>query len=261
MHPDWIIPKWPAPSRVRSVCTSRVGGRSTASYESMNLGDHVGDNPLAVGANRALLYKAIVAHPVFLSQQHGIGVIELQRSTHHGTEADACITREPGVACTVLVADCLPVLFTDERGSFVAAAHAGWRGLAGQAGIGILESVSHQFLPANRLDRTRVATQLMAWLGPCIGPDAFEVGLEVKVAFETQDPMAAACFRPKSPGKWLADLAALARLRLRALGIHQIYGNDGSPAWCTASNPQRFFSHRRDGVSGRMASCVWLSVS
>jgi YfiH family protein len=227
----------------------------------MNLGDHVGDNPFAVGANRALLQKAIDAHPVFLSQQHGIGVVELQRSTHQGTQADACITHELGVACTVLVADCLPVLFTNEQGSFVAAAHAGWRGLAGQAGIGVLESVSHHFLPSNLQDRSRVASRLMAWLGPCIGPDAFEVGPEVKAAFEAQDPMSAACFRPKSPGKWLADLPALARQRLRALGIHQIYGNDGSPAWCTVRNAQRYFSHRRDGVSGRMAACVWLSVS
>jgi YfiH family protein len=227
----------------------------------MNLGDHVGDSPLAVGANRALLNKAIEAHPVFLSQQHGIGVIELRRNTRQGTEADACITHEPGIACTVLVADCLPVLFTDEQGSFVAAAHAGWRGLAGQAGIGVLESVSHHFLPSSRMDRPQVASRIMAWLGPCIGPDHYEVGPEVKAAFEATDPMSSVCFRPKGSGKWLADLPGLARQHLRSIGVHQIYGNDGTPAWCTASNPQRFFSHRRDGVSGRMAACVWLSAS
>lgn len=261
MHPDWLIPKWPAPARVRAVCTTRAGGRSAASYESMNLGDHVGDNPFAVGANRALLQKAMNAHPVFLSQKHGIGVAELQRGTTQGTEADACITREINLACTVLVADCLPVLFTDEQGSFVAAAHAGWRGLAGQVGIGVLESLSHYFLPTGLPDRTRALTRTMAWLGPCIGPEAFEVGPEVKAAFEAQDPLSAACFRTKGTGKWLADLPALARQRLRAMGVHQIYGNDGSLAWCTVYNAQRFFSHRRDGVSGRMAACVWLSVS
>jgi YfiH family protein len=190
---------------------------------------------------------------------HGIGVVELGHHTAQGTTADACITTEPGVACTIMVADCLPVLFTDEQGSFVAAAHAGWRGLAGQAGIGVLESASHRFLPSAPAGRAQAAAKIMAWLGPCIGPDAFEVGPEVKAAFELNDPMAAACFKPMAGGKWLADLPALARQRLRALGVTQIFGNDGSPAWCTVRNPSRFFSHRRDGVSGRMAACIWLS--
>jgi len=259
MHPDWLVPKWPAPETVRAVCTTRAGGRSVAPYDSLNLGDHVGDNPFAVGANRAVLHAAIAARPVFLSQVHGIGVVELGHGTGHGTVADACITAEPGVACTIMVADCLPVLFTNAQGSFVAAAHAGWRGLAGQAGMGVLESVSHRFLPPAHPERARAAARTMAWLGPCIGPQAFEVGPEVKAAFEAHDPLAAACFKPAAAGKWLADLPGLARQRLRALGVTQIFGNDGSASWCTVHNPSRFFSHRRDGVSGRMAACIWLA--
>lgn len=259
MHPDWLIPKWPAPGRVRSVCTTRGGGRSVGPFESLNLGDHVGDDPFAVGANRAVLQAAIAARPVFLSQVHGSGVVEVGRSTPDGTVADACITAEPGIACTIMVADCLPVLFTNMRGSFVAAAHAGWRGLAGQAGIGVLESVAHHFLPSALAARVQATAETIAWLGPCIGPEAFEVGPEVRAAFAAHDPLAAACFRPAAAGKWRADLPGLARQRLAALGITQVFGNDGSPSWCTVRNPSRFFSHRRDRVSGRMAACIWLA--
>jgi hypothetical protein len=238
------------------VCTTRSGGRSVAPYDSLNLGDHVGDDALAVGANRAALAHAIGAHPVFLRQVHGSHTVELGRHSAHGTEADACYTRLRGVACTIMVADCLPVLLTDRQGSFVAAAHAGWRGLAGGHGAGVLESVLHELDPVG----ARRASDLLVWLGPCIGPQAFEVGLEVKAAFEAHDPQAAACFRPaQAPGKWLADLSALARQRLRKLGIMQVYGNDGSAAWCTVTNPSSFFSHRRDRISGRLAACIWLS--
>lgn len=249
---DWLVPKWPAPVTVRAVCTTRAGGRSLPPYDSFNLGDHVGDDPLAVGANRAVLAQAIGARPVFLQQVHGSGVVALDAHTPHGTQADACYTRDAGVACTVMVADCLPLLYTDARGSFVAAAHAGWRGLAGQGGVGVLETL-HAALDVP-------AHEVMVWLGPCIGPQAFEVGSEVKAAFEAHDPRAAACFRPAATaGKWLADLPALARLRLAALGIRQIYGNDGSSGWCTVTNASRFFSHRRDRVSGRLAACIWRS--
>ena len=250
MHPDWITPKWPAPATVRAICTTRAGGRSAAPYDSLNLGDHVGDDPLAVGANRALLAQALHARPVFLKQVHGHGVVTLDAHTHQGTEADACLTREPGVVCTIMVADCLPLLYTDTRGSFVAAAHAGWRGLAGQGGVGVLESLHAALgLPLR---------ELLVWLGPCIGPQAFEVGPEVKAAFEAQDPQSTLCFRPGPvAGKWLADLPALARLRLAAAGISQIYGNDGTPSWCTVTQASRFFSHRRDRVSGRLAACIW----
>ncbi len=250
MHPDWLIPQWPAPATVRAVCTTRAGGRSAAPYDSLNLGDHVGDDPLHVGANRAVLAQAIGAHPVFLQQVHGSGVVTLDAHTPHGTAADACLTRERGLACTIMVADCLPLLYTDTRGSFVAAAHAGWRGLAGQGGTGVLEALQAA-LPVP-------AQEVMVWLGPCIGAQAFEVGPEVRAAFEAHEPQAAACFRAApAPGKWLADLPALARQRLAALGIRQIYGNDGSTPWCTVVNPSRFFSHRRDRVSGRLAACVW----
>lgn len=251
MHPDWLVPKWPAPVQVRAVCTTRAGGRSLPPYDSLNLGDHVGDDALAVGSNRAVLAQALGARPVFLQQVHGCGVVTLDAHTPHGTQADACLTRERGVACTIMVADCLPLLFTDARGSVVAAAHAGWRGLAGEGGVGVIETL-HAALQVD-------ARELMVWLGPCIGPQAFEVGPEVKTAFEARHPGAVSCFRPAAaPGKWLADLPALARLRLAALGISQVYGNDGSPSWCTVTNSSRFFSHRRDRVSGRLAACIWL---
>ncbi len=251
MHPDWLVPKWPAAPGVRAVCTTRAGGRSLPPYDSLNLGDHVGDDALAVGSNRAVLAQALGARPVFLQQVHGRGVVTLDAHTPQGTQADACLTRERSVACTIMVADCLPLLLTDGRGSVVAAAHAGWRGLAGDVGVGVVETL-HAALKVP-------ARELMVWLGPCIGPQAFEVGPEVKRAFEAHDPQAAACFRPAAaPGKWLADLPALARGRLAALGITQVYGNDGSPSWCTVTNPSRFFSHRRDRVSGRLAACIWL---
>ena len=254
MHPDWLIPAWPAPAAVRAVCTTRAGGRSVAPYDSLNLGDHVGDDPLHVGANRALLAQALGAHPVFLQQVHGHGVVTLDARTPHGTAADACLTRERGVACTIMVADCLPLLCTDARGSFVAAAHAGWRGLAGAAGGGSGAGVLEALLAVLPVP----ARELMVWLGPCIGPQAFEVGPEVRAAFEAHDPRAAACFRAAAtPGKWLADLPALARQRLAAQGVTQVYGNDGSTPWCTVANPSRFFSHRRDRVSGRLAACIW----
>lgn len=262
MHPDWLVPQWPAPARVRAVCTTRAGGRSMPPYDALNLGDHVGDDPLAVAANRATLQQGIGVPPVFLSQVHGAHVERITAHSAPGTPADGCITDQPGVACTIMVADCLPVLLTNAQGSLVAAAHAGWRGLAGQGGAGILEAVYEHFDAVDPVNNAQEATEIIAWLGPCIGPGAFEVGHEVRDAFVAQDPAARAMFTPassdKTGDKWLANLPGLARLRLAALGISQIYGNDGSQAWCTVSNPSRFFSHRRDRVSGRMAVCIWL---
>jgi YfiH family protein len=209
-----------------------------------------------VAANRVQVQQAMGAHPVFLSQVHGVQVVVLTEQTVQGTQADGCIADKPGVACTIMVADCLPVLLTNQQGSLVAAAHAGWRGLAGQGGQGILEAVLARCLAG--VNGSQGAAETMAWLGPCIGPQSFEVGDEVREIFVTSDPVVETMFSPKGGGKWLADLPGLARLQLNALGVTRIYGNDGSLAWCTVSNPSRFFSHRRDGVSGRMAACIWL---
>lgn len=248
-----LIPDWPAPPGVRAICTTREGGVSALPYDNLNLGDHVGDDPAAVRANRNLLAQATGVRPVFLQQVHGAQVVALSVDTPDGTNADGCVTTQPGMACTIMVADCLPVLFADSRGRAVAAAHAGWRGLAGEGGAGVLENTHAQVRAA-----AGAGGEMLAWLGPCIGPTAFEVGDEVKAAFAAHDPASAALFRPHAPGKWLADLQGLARLRLAALGITRIYGNDGSDAWCTVGNPSRFFSHRRDRVSGRFAACVWI---
>ncbi|RZI96760.1 MAG: peptidoglycan editing factor PgeF [Variovorax sp.] len=249
-----LIPDWPAPGNVRALCTTRSGGISRAPYESFNLGDHVGDAPQDVAANRARLQQEAGARPVFMQQVHGAAVAELDALTPDGTVADGSTTTASGVACTMMVADCLPVLFTDERGERVAAAHAGWRGLAG----GVLEQTFKRFEAAAPVGRAQAAIKVIAWLGPCIGPRAFEVGGEVKAAFEAEAPGAARCFVPGAgEGKWLADLPALARQRLLAMGVDAVYGNDGSDAWCTVNNSSQFFSYRRDAVTGRFAALVW----
>ena len=238
---------------MRAVYTTRSGGVSDAPYDSLNLGDHVGDDLVHVAANRVIFQQAVGAHPVFLNQVHSTQVVPLDATTPDGTVADACLTDQPGLACTVMVADCLPVLFTTADGHRVAAAHAGWRGLAGQGDMGILEAtVKH--MQANAMQTNNI----LAWLGPCIGPQVFEVGDEVRAAFTTSDSQATECFKPLTPGKWLADLAALARLRLRTLGIQQIYGNNSSAPWCTVGNASRFFSYRRDRVTGRFCASIWL---
>jgi polyphenol oxidase len=214
---------------------------------------------------------------VFLKQVHGTQVATLDARTPDGTVADACISTQRGVACTIMVADCLPLLFTDRAGSFVAAAHAGWRGLVGQGGVGVIESIYHAFRSVDQQNIAQaamltIANDILVWLGPCIGPAQLEVGAEVKAAFEAAQPGAARYFQnivpsvqaaPSQPDKYLANLQALARDRLHALGITHIYGNDGSAPWCTVSNPSQFFSHRRDAVrlgsTGRMAACIWLA--
>jgi polyphenol oxidase len=255
LHASILLPDWPAPARVRALCTTRLGGVSVAPFDSLNLGDHVGDDPRAVAANRRLLSESMAARPVFMRQVHGRGVAELGSHTPDGIEADACFTSEPGVACTIMVADCLPVLLTTTDGSVVGAAHAGWRGLAGEHGVGVLEAACRAVWAKSG---ARPADTL-AWLGPCIGPKAFEVGPEVKAAFEAADAGAGALFRPHGAGKWSANLPGLARRRLQALGVTSIHGNDGGDAWCTVAGRSRFFSHRRDrGASGRLAAAVWL---
>lgn len=257
MPEDWLTPDWPAPAQVRAVCSTRQGGVSLPPYEGLNLGDHVGDDVALVAQNRRLYAQALQAHPVFLQQVHGSNVLRVAPDTPDGAQADGCIASAPGAACTIMVADCLPVLLTDTGGTAVAAAHAGWRGLAGTAGRGILENVVGALHERLRRNGAGAEGDLLAWLGPCIGLHAFEVGAEVRAAFVSVDVEAAAMFRPHTQGKWLADLAALARLRLAALGVKRIYGNDSGGAWCTVSNPSRFFSHRRDRVSGRFAASIW----
>lgn len=265
----WLIPDWPAPRSVRAVFTSRAAGVSLPPFDSMNLGDHVGDIPAHVAANRALLQQATGTRAVFLNQMHGREVLALAAETPDGQAADACVTAQRKLACTVMVADCLPVLLSTREGDAVAAAHAGWRGLAGSGtpdGIGVLAAVYASFSALVQQLRPHAAIETIAWLGPCIGPAVFEVGAEVKAAFEAADPRAARCFHAIEAAKYLADLPALARLQLRALGITQVYGNDGSAPWCTVGNPLRFFSHRRDagpggngfGTTGRMAASIWL---
>ncbi len=246
---DCLIPDWPAPANVRALCSTRDAGASTGPYAGLNLGQHVGDDPCVVERNRQRLQAAMGVRAVFLNQVHGQDMLELDGSTDHGLPADGAFTRVSAVACTVMVADCLPVLLCDVRGQQVAAVHAGWRGLLGVDGLGVLESaIAAMAVKGN---------ELLAWLGPCIGAQAFEVGAEVRAAFVDAAPQAGACFRPGAQGKWLADLQALARQRLAAAGVERIYGNDGTSSWCTVANPLRFFSHRRDGVSGRMAASVW----
>jgi YfiH family protein len=207
----------------------------------------VGDDSQLVARNRAIVADSIGARPVYMEQVHGVDVANVTAQTLDGIRADGCFTRDAGVACTIMVADCLPVLLASGDGRCVGAAHAGWRG----ACQGIVEAT------VNAMDVRPLS--LMAWLGPCIGPEAFEVGDEVKAAFVERDALAAEHFRPYAPGKWLANLPALARMRLQSIGITRIHGNDGTREWCTVSNPSRFFSHRRDRISGRFAACIRLA--
>jgi polyphenol oxidase len=261
---EWLQPEWPAPPQVHALCTTRTGGYSSAPYDSLNLGTHVGDDLATVQANRALLQEALGRRPVFLEQVHGTACVPLTADVPDGTQADACSLQagQTGLACTIMVADCLPVLLCDTAGSWVAAAHAGWRGLAGVRGQGVLESILAAFyaskVPLAVMEYAQEAPEIIAWLGPCIGPQAFEVGDEVRATFVAADPQASVHFVPHGAGKWLANLSGLARQRLQAAGVSRVYGNDGSPAWCTVGQPLRFFSHRRDRVSGRFAACIWL---
>lgn len=252
-----LIPDWPAPAGVHAAFTLRgrggADGASRGNYRYFNLGDHVGDDPGAVASNRSRLQEALGARPVFLQQVHGVSVAALGPGAADGGVADAAVTRTRRLACTVMVADCLPVLLALADGSAVAAAHAGWRGLA----AGVLERTVAQ------LRGSRVHAPIVAWLGPCIGPAAFEVGAEVRAAFVTARSADGSSFAPQGAGKYLANLPALARARLAALGVAAIHGNDGTSDWCTVHGEAVFFSHRRDhaarGGSGRMAACIWRS--
>lgn len=259
LPPYWIQPDWPAPQRVRALMTSRQGGVSQPPWDSMNVGDHVGDRPEHVQANRAVLAQWIGRPPVFLKQVHGVQVLRLLADTPDGCSADASWTDRCERACAIMVADCLPVLLCDRAGRWVAAAHAGWRGLAGQDGHGVLES-----LWSDLRQTGAQASDVLAWLGPCIGPQAFEVGGEVRAAFDDGSAQVQRFFTPLGGDQWLADLPGLARWRLQAMGVVHTYGNDSQPAWCTVSEPGVFFSHRRGGgrlgQTGRMAAGIWLQA-
>ncbi len=274
MPPDWITPDWPAPANVHAFMTTRSGGVSQAPYDSFNPASHVGDDPEAVAENRRRLRQWLPAEPLWLNQVHGCevvtpplakggvgGISATVEHTHTDKSppaplcengeppaADAAVAFQPGEVRAVLTADCLPVLFCDEAGTVVAAAHAGWRGLAG----GVLEAtVAAMDTPPERI---------LAWLGAAIGPNAFEVGGEVREAFISQHPLAGIAFRPSLPGtldeaprKWLADIYALARIRLAAIGVSHVHGG----GHCTYSDA-RIFSYRRAPRTGRMASVIWM---
>lgn len=237
---DWLIPDWPVPARVKACVTTRAGGVSLAPFDSLNLGDHVGDDPGAVAENRRRLTDRFAITPAWLQQVHGVAAVEADPA--QVATADASWTATPGIACAAMTADCLPVLFCNRAGTRVAAAHAGWRGLAN----GVLEAT---------LDSLEVpGDEILAWLGPAIGPQAFEVGPEVRDVFIAQLPQAAQAFVPShNAGKFLADIYALARLRLAARGVTAVYGG----GLCTVTDP-RFFSYRRNPRTGRFASLIWI---
>ena len=238
---DWLTPDWPAPVWVRACVTTRSGGVSLAPFDSFNLGEHVEDDPAAVTKNRQRLLSLLGYKPAWLRQVHGTAVV--RAAPGEVLEADASWTATPGIACTIMTADCLPLLFCDRAGTRVAAAHAGWRGLA----AGVLEATLAALAVA--------PDEVLVWLGPAIGAQAFEVGGEVREAFIAAHPQAAAAFGPSAnPGRYMADIYRLARIRLAACGVTAVYGG----GFCTYSDP-RFYSYRRAARTGRFASLIWLA--
>jgi YfiH family protein len=240
---NWITPNWNAPKQVKAFASTRIGGCSKPPYEGLNLGMHVGDDPILVQRNRELLQQQtqMPTAPVWLSQTHSTVVLEVAQPTNDVLDADGVITSSPNVVCSAMTADCLPVLITNTQGTQVAAIHAGWRGLAG----GIVENALTHF-----------SNDVMLWLGPAIGPQAFEVGEDVLQAFLDYDSKAATAFVPgKQQGKWWADMATLTRLRMAKLGIDQVFDS----GLCTYQDPQCFYSYRRDGVTGRQATFIWIN--
>ena len=248
MSGGYLRPHWPAVSRVHASFTLRTGGVSRAPFEAFNLGAHVGDEPAAVAQNRVLLRQqlSLPREPLWLEQVHGTEVVDADRlgAARGPPRADGALTRQCGTVLAVLVADCLPVLFAARDGSAVAVAHAGWRGLA----AGVLESTVAALAGSGALQ---------AWLGPAISAEHFEVGEEVRAAFLAHDPAAAAAFAPNARGRWQCDLQALARARLEALGVESVHAD----ASCCFAQRHRFYSYRRDGVTGRMAALIWLHAA
>jgi len=243
--PEFLCPDWPAPPVVAAAVSTRRGGVSRGAYAGFNLAGHVDDDAHAVAANRRRLIEALALPrpPVWLRQCHGTRVVRLGGDEPEEPEADAAWTDRPGVVCAVLTADCLPVLLCDRGGTRVAAVHAGWRGLA----AGVLEAAVAALGGAD----------LLAWLGPAIGPEAFVIGDEVRARLRAGPAAPDGAFRPAGPGRWYADLYALARARLTAAGVTAVYGGGA----CTVGDAGRFYSYRRDGATGRMASLIWIRAS
>ena len=237
---NFIIPNWPAPANVHALQTNRRAGHSHAPFNSLNLGDHVKDNPIHVAQNRQLLSEFLPSEPVWLNQTHSISVVDAA-NTSCLPDADASYSTRKNVVCVTMTADCLPILLCDTAGTVVASIHAGWRGLCD----GIIEATVSQ-LPAKPVD-------LMAWFGPAIGPNAFEVGAEVRAQFIAKEAKAEHAFKPHND-KWLCDIYKIATQRLNNCGITQIYGGN----YCTFTEEENFYSYRRDGVTGRMATLIWL---
>ena len=243
MNSHFIIPDWPAPKNVKALQTTRAGGISLAPYDALNLGMHVKDNPLHVAQNRQMLSQFLPSEPVWLKQVHGIKVVDAATESCE-PEADASFTTRPNVVCVTMTADCLPVLLCDQAGTRVAAVHAGWRSLCD----GVIESAVKEMQTEGK--------ELMAWLGPAIGPQAFEVGAEVRAQFMQNDAEAESAFKAHGD-KYLGDLYQIATQRLNKLCITQIYGG----GLCTFSDEARFYSFRRDGETGRMGTLIWLDSS
>lgn len=241
----FIQPNWPAPKNVRAIQTTRQGGFSQAPYDNFNLAMHVGDDAMTVAKNRQLLTPYLPSEPVWVNQVHGVRVIDAATSSCL-EDADASIARQKNVVCVTMTADCLPLLMCDKNGTVVAAAHAGWRGLCD----GVIEATIQKMAvqPA----------EILVWLGPAIGPESFEVGEDVRHAFLAHDAQAEKVFKKLNAEKWLCDLYALAKQRLNALGVQQIYGASMNENFSTFQQQDQFFSYRRDKTTGRMASLIWL---
>ena len=246
MHPDWIVPDWPAPPGVRAIITTRAGGVSAPPYDSLNVGFSTGDDAESVRENRRRLTALLPREPSWLKQMHGPDVVSAERVTDP-PGADASMATTPGIVCAIQIADCLPVLFCNRQGTLVAAAHAGWKGLA----AGVIDNTVGALTGAGAR-----ADDLMAYIGPGIGPGAFEVGEDVLHAYVSRDSDARDAFVPQRPGKWLADLPALTRRALARCGIAAVYGGN----LCTYSDPARFYSYRRDKVTGRMVALIWRTA-
>lgn len=243
MHPDWIVPDWPAPPGVRALVTTRAGGVSAAPFDSFNLGLSTGDEPDAVRENRRRLRALVPGEPAWLRQVHGADVVDAAGAIDRPS-ADAAVASRVGTVCAVQIADCLPILLCERHGAVVGAAHAGWKGLA----AGVIDNTVAAMTAAGA-----DASRLMAYIGPGIGPRAFEVGDEVRELYLSADAGAHSAFTPHARGKWLANLPALARRALARCGVTAVYGGN----LCTYSDPARFYSYRRDKVTGRMAALIW----